>query len=214
MGRTTGPSFLPGKITFRCEVLDGAEKVLANSDKGFVIINPHLNAPRTASASRIARAIKGLSAEELAEEFRHAKYVATEDEIKIFEQVSSDAGMRKFLTDFWVRVAKGRMDRLPITRNTYLQRAKIADDQFTAFGKDGWRSDRGRVFILYGNPDEIERYPAQPDAKAYQIWIYYGIEDGVEFVFVDRQGYSDYQLVHSTKRGELFDEGWAAKYLQ
>jgi hypothetical protein len=50
-------------------------------------------------------------------------------------------------------------------------------------------------------------------AKPYQTWYYYGLEKGVEFIFVDRLGNGDYQLVHSTKRGELQDENWQS-YLQ
>lgn len=214
VGSTTVTSFTPGRYTFRCEISDSEENVLVTSDKGFVIINPHLSAPTTASELRIARETEGLTLEELKQEFHQAKYVATEDEIKIFDQISSDSGLRKFLIDFWITVEKGRLDRPEISRSVYLQRVKIANEQFTSFGKDGWRSDRGRIFILYGNPDEIERFPAQADSKAHQIWAYFSIESGVEFVFVDRVGYSDYQLVHSTKRGELSDETWAAKYLQ
>jgi hypothetical protein len=80
-------------------------------------------------------------------------------------------------------------------------------------GKEGWQTDRGRVYILYAEPDEIERFPNSGDSKPYEIWHYNQIESGVIFVFIDRNGFGDYQLVHSTKRGELQDESWQ-KYLQ
>jgi hypothetical protein len=79
--------------------------------------------------------------------------------------------------------------------------------------KEGWRTDRGRVYLLYGEPDHVLRVPSECNSKPYQTWYYYGIEKGVEFVFVDRLGNGDYQLVHSTKRGELQDETWQ-RYLQ
>jgi hypothetical protein len=44
--------------------------------------------------------------------------------------------------------------------------------------------------------------------KAHEIWSYYSIENGVEFVFVNLYATGDYDLVHSTKRGELRDPEW------
>jgi hypothetical protein len=61
---------------------------------------------------------------------------------------------------------------------------------------------------LYAEPDEIQRFPSSGDSKPYEIWNYYSIESGVQFIFVDRSGFSNYILVHSTKRGELQDEEW------
>ena len=44
--------------------------------------------------------------------------------------------------------------------------------------KIGWKTDRGRIFILYGEPSEIERFPNQMDTKPYEIWHYNDIEGG------------------------------------
>jgi len=70
------------------------------------------------------------------------------------------------------------------------------------------KSDRGRIFIIYGEPSEIERYPNQVDTKPYEIWYYNELEGGVVFVFGDLTGFSDYTLLHSTLRGELRDDNW------
>ncbi|CUS95440.1 hypothetical protein JGI14_11203 [Candidatus Kryptonium thompsonii] len=59
-----------------------------------------------------------------------------------------------------------------------------------------------------GPPDEYERHPSEVDSKPYEIWYYHNIEGGVEFVFVDKSGFSDYILVHSTKRNEIRDDNW------
>jgi hypothetical protein len=95
----------------------------------------------------------------------------------------------------------------------YLQRVLSASQRFHALNRDGWRTDRGRVFILFGEPDEIERFPSSQEAKPYENWHYYSIENGVEFVFIDRSGFGEYILVHSTKRGELRDDDWQ-RFLQ
>ena len=47
--------------------------------------------------------------------------------------------------------------------------------------KVGWKTDRGRVYVLYGEPSEIEKFPNQMDQKPYEIWHYNDIEGGVYF---------------------------------
>jgi hypothetical protein len=74
--------------------------------------------------------------------------------------------------------------------------------------REGWKTDRGRVYILYGEPDEIERYPDSEGRKPFEVWRFQKIEGGVEFVFVDRWKNGNYELITSTKRGELQDPNW------
>ena len=111
---------------------------------------------------------------------------------KFWSQVESD-----------VSASRGRL-----TRGEYLRRLSVAHERYGSHGREGWLSDRGRVYCLYSEPDDIERYPSQGDSKPYEIWHYYSIENGVQFVFVDRAGLGDYVLVHSTKRGEIQDDTW------
>jgi hypothetical protein len=106
-----------------------------------------------------------------------------------------------------------RLERAPNKRAEYLRRVAAANQNFTVLGRDGWRTDRGRIYLLYGDPDQIDRFPGETESKPYQIWRYFGIERGVEFVFIDRWGDSNYHLVHSTKRGELQDDAWQ-RFLQ
>jgi hypothetical protein len=68
--------------------------------------------------------------------------------------------------------------------------------------------NRGRVLLLYGEPEEIERFPSSNEARAYLIWHFFEIEGGVEFVFVDLKNSGDMELVHSTARNELQDPAW------
>jgi len=67
------------------------------------------------------------------------------------------------------------------------------------------------VFIVYGPPDEYDRHPSEVDSKPYEVWYYHGIQGGVEFVFVDRTGFQEYILVHSTHRNELRDDAWRSQ---
>lgn len=201
---------MPGKYTYRLLILDDNAQELARSEKTFFVFNPHLKPPATTPLASPfeASALSGLTAAELDAEFQQAKYVARDDEIKMYAQIQTESGKRGFLAEFWSKVEAGRLDRPPVKRVEYLRRVAIANQTYKTFQKDGWRTDRGRVFILYGEPDQVARATGDASSRPYQTWLYYGIEKGVEFVFVDRVGSGDYQLVHSTKRGELQDDTW------
>jgi hypothetical protein len=97
---------------------------------------------------------------------------------------------------------------------SYGQRVQYATDNYGQGRREGWRTDRGRVYILYGPMDEIERFPSTSESNPYEIWHSNSLQGGVIFVFVDRTGLGNYELVHSTHRNELQNENWYAQYAQ
>ena len=76
--------------------------------------------------------------------------------------------------------------------------------------REGWETDRGRVLLIYGHPDEIDRNAFGINKRTHEVWHYWDLEDqgAVEFIFVDKRYLGDLQLVHSTARGEIFDADW------
>lgn len=213
VGTTNVTPFASGKYQLRFVVFDERAQELVRREKRCFVYNPHLQQAALPELSAKANELASISLEQLSAEFRQAQYVATDQEIKMFQQIESEFGKREFLAKFWVDVERGRLDRPPLKRTEYLRRVATANERFRTFTKEGWRTSRGRVFILYAEPGEIERFPSVGGTKPYEIWHHYAIEGGVEFVFVDRSGYGDYELVHSTKRGELSDESWQ-RFLQ
>jgi len=206
---------VPGKYAFRLLLLDESGRELGRSEKTVFIYNPHLQAPASGPAASPFQAtqLAGLSDAELTKEFQQVQYLATSDETKMFAQLTSETGKREFLANFWSQVELGRFDRPPVKRAEYLRRVAAVNQNFTVLGREGWRTDRGRIYLLYGDPDQIDRFPGETESKPYQIWRYFSIERGVEFVFIDRWGDSNFYLVHSTKRGELQDDAWQ-RFLQ
>lgn len=217
VGSHTVTSLPSGQYTLRYTVSDKDDHLLASSQKVFYILNPHIQAPALSDSgaitTRLLVDLSGLSDKELSHEFRVAQYYSNKKEQEIYATLDNTNAKRQFLAAFWERIELGQTDKPPITRDQYLRRLKFVEDQFSSFGRDGWRTDRGRVFLVYGPPDERERFPAESSSKAYEIWRYHTLDSGVEFVFVDRTGFREFQLVHSTKRGEMHDENWA-QYLR
>ncbi|MFZ0391225.1 MAG: GWxTD domain-containing protein, partial [Calditrichia bacterium] len=90
-----------------------------------------------------------------------------------------------------------RMDPNPETRKNelmdeYYRRVNYANQVFSTLNRQGWETDMGRIFIKFGEPDDVERHPFEIDTMPYEIWRYYDVRK--EFLFVDQSGFGDYYL--------------------
>ena len=201
-------SISSGKYYYEIILSDTLGNELAISQRPIFLYNPQIESVHTTAISARSAEFAGLSSEELAEEFKTAEYVARSEDKKIFDKLKMADERRGFLEKFWTRIENEELGRSDITRAIYLQRVQTSNQRYRTLGKDGWRTDRGRVYIINGEPDEIQRFPSSQDSKPYEIWSYHQIEGGVEFIFIDLAGFNEYTLVHSTKRGEIQDVSW------
>ena len=152
------------------------------------------------------------SKEQLDEEFSYVTYIASQPEKDQYEKMDDLDGKRKLLFDFWKIRDPNPMTPQNEFKAEYFERIKYANSNFKFDFTKGWKTDRGRIYVTYGNPDDIERFPFEADKRAYEIWRYYSIEGGVIFIFVDMgNATGDYGLVHSTARNELRDDNWEAR---
>jgi hypothetical protein len=74
----------------------------------------------------------------------------------------------------------------------YYARVEYANKHFSHF-MEGWRTDMGMVYIMFGPPSNVERHPFDIDSKPYEVWAYYDLN--YQFVFVDSTGFGDYRLI-------------------
>ncbi len=74
----------------------------------------------------------------------------------------------------------------------HIRRFEFANERFGTPFSEGWKSDRGRIYIVYGEPDQVETYPHETSAGATEVWRYNNL--GRRFVFVDDTGFGDYRL--------------------
>lgn len=202
--------------TLAISLIDTVSNVGVTSSKKFFVYNPDVvetDSTYNQAKPLLSSTFGTMSEEELDDIFEKSKYIATSQEIDKYQKLSGVDGKREFLFNFW----NGR-DQDPSTAEneyfySYLQRVESANSRFNSMQKAGWKTDRGRVYIIYGEPSEIERYPNQIESRPYEIWYYNEIEGGVYFVFADITGFSEYTLVHSTKRGELRDDNWGRRII-
>jgi GWxTD domain-containing protein len=81
-------------------------------------------------------------------------------------------------------------------RSEFRRRVRFAMQHFSVSKRDrqGWETDRGRIYITHGPPTDLRRRSMDTDSNPYEIW-YYGQVDR-RFVFMDRSGNGDFKLVH------------------
>jgi GWxTD domain-containing protein len=201
-------SISSGKYNYEVILSDTLGNEIVKSQRPIYLYNPNVQSAQATSLSEGSAVYAGFSLDELAEEFRVAKYVTKSEDNTTFDKLTTGEARKEFLISFWTRVEKEELGRLNLSRSVYLQRVLTANQRYKTYAKEGWRTDQGRVLILYGEPDEIQRFTNSSDSKPYEIWNYHQIEGGVEFVFIDLTGFNEYLLVHSTKRGEIQDASW------
>ncbi len=213
VGTVNGSDLRTGAYTFTFAVIDSASDEYATSSRRFFVYNPGLGPPvapgkNLSGGSMLSTVFATMTMDEIDKEFKEAKYIASSKEIKEFDELQSLPAKRQFLYDFWQKRNPDPVSRTNTFRIEYLKRVQYADDHFTVGNTPGWRTDRGRVYIVYGKPDQIDRHPNESNSKPYEIWYYNSIQGGVSFDFVDRTGFGNYTLVNSTARNEVHDDNW------
>jgi len=87
------------------------------------------------------------------------RWIITPEELSAFKQLSNDEERDQFIEQFWLR-----RDPTPDTpeneyKEEHYRRIAYANEHFAA-GKPGWMTDRGRIYIVFGPPDEIDSHPS------------------------------------------------------
>ena len=118
-------------------------------------------------------------------------YIASSDLIDRF--LEADKEERK---QIWERFWR-EQDPTPTTPKNefyeeHMKRFAYANQHFSTSRAEGWRTDMGKVYIIYGPPDEVDDYPMEVGRNPMQVWYY--MSNGTRFVFVDETGFGDYVL--------------------
>jgi GWxTD domain-containing protein len=137
------------------------------------------------------------------------RWIITDEERAAFKQLSNDEERDQFIEQFWLR-----RDPTPDTveneyKEEHYRRIAYANEHFAA-GIAGWRTDRGRMYIMYGPADSIESHPSggsyqrsaeegggQTSTYPFEIWNYRyieGVGQNIDIEFVDTCMCSDYHM--------------------
>lgn len=136
-------------------------------------------------------------------------YILLPEEREAFKHLSTEQEREQFVEQFWLR-----RDPTPDTienefKEEHYRRIAYANERF-ASGIRGWKTDRGRIYIMHGKPDEIESYPAggmyerlpeegggSTSVYPFERWRYRyleGVGSDIILEFVDITGSGEYRL--------------------
>lgn len=135
-----------------------------------------------------------------------SSYIMTPEQFNSYNTLEQKQKYR-FLENFW----KSKGQNGENENNEYLMktiaRYKYAERNFSWGNIEGWNSDRGRIVIVYGIPDELDKNVFEQETLPYEIWKYHQDRE-FEFVFCDLRSDGRYTLIHSTKEGEIYNPKW------
>ncbi|MGH9692272.1 MAG: GWxTD domain-containing protein [Candidatus Acidiferrales bacterium] len=136
-------------------------------------------------------------------------YIITPEEKNAFLHLETNEEREQFIEQFWQRRNPDPDSPDNTFKEEHYRRIAYANEHY-ASGIPGWKSDRGRIYIMYGPPDEIQTHPTggtyeRPDSEgggetetyAFEDWRYRyieGIGEDVELEFVDPSGSGEYRL--------------------
>ena len=136
-------------------------------------------------------------------------YIIADAERKAFLQMQTNEEREQFIEAFWQRRNPDPDSVDNSVKEEHYRRIAYANEHFSS-GIAGWRTDRGRIYIMYGKPDTLESHTqgetwnrpldqggGQTQTYAYEDWTYHyieGIGENVELEFVDPTGTSEFRL--------------------
>ncbi len=140
------------------------------------------------------------------------QYLMLNEERKMWRDLNGDEERQRYIDWFWTRRDPDTRDDAHPFKEGFYQRVAMANQRFPDFPR-GWRSDRGRVWIIIGKPDNIRT----DMATEMTIWTYYTVGTGLGFastmgemhVFFDQVDVSTYEIY-----GGLGSGTWPAYVIQ
>jgi GWxTD domain-containing protein len=190
---------------------DSVSKKTIVSSKKFFFVNPDVVATNrldNLQSDYMSSEFAVYLDEECDDLFAKSKIIASSKEIDEYESLDSLNHKRDYLFKFWQRRDNNPNTQVNEFKKEFFERINTANARYKTMSNEGYKTDRGRVFLKLGEPDEIDRHPNETDTKPYEVWYYNQVEGGVVYIFADLTGFNYYELLHSTKRGELQDPNW------
>jgi len=138
-------------------------------------------------------------------------YIITPPEKAAFNKLETDADRDRFAEQFWEQRNPTPGAASNPFKEEYYRRIAYANEHF-ATDVPGWKTDRGRTYVAYGPPDEIESHPegSATSPAPREEWRYNhleGVGTNVVFGFVDRKGNGSFST--STHPPTIQEDGFS-----
>lgn len=116
------------------------------------------------------------------------------EELKNLDRATPEAKEEAY-NAFWKRRDPTPQTEANEVKAEFYRRVDFCNHNFTVYmlDKQGWTTDRGRIFLKYGEPSQVEKQYSDINRPAIEIWYYEKRHQ--KFIFADRSGMGNYQLV-------------------
>jgi len=121
------------------------------------------------------------------------RYIAKDRELRSIREAPTLQERYRLFQEFWARRDPSPGSRRNERMEEYYYRVAYADRQYGRQQGEGWQTDRGEVFVRFGEPDRVENHATGQSGRPHQIWHYNRI--GRRFIFVDESGRGDFRLL-------------------
>jgi len=146
---------------------------------------------RSATEVEIVKQIQFYSEEALNRAIQQLVYIGEGAAYDSLLHAKTFAAKKYWFNRFWQEYYPAADSLNNPVREEYYRRVRYANRHF-GDGMEGWRTDRGRIYILYGPPDSIERTMDQ-NMRNYEVWIYEKLQR--KFVFAEDSAFGEYRLI-------------------
>lgn len=203
-----------GKYEFKLEVRNRGNKLMA--ERTMPLYRTNKKAVASLESIQLVNVantfVEDLDPDKMEWYLNGLKPIASDQEeraINIVLEAPDTTLQRQFFYNFWTH----RNLRNPKREwNKYHKRLRFARSEFRVMNRNAYQTDRGRVYLQYGEPTERFESQFESNSSPYEIWRYnrthFG-ETNVIFVFnsVDLVS-NDFQLIHSSATGEIKNNNW------
>ena len=138
------------------------------------------------------RTLLGFNISDLNKAVKQLRYVALPDDIDYIDSAQTQDEKQKRFKEFW-----DKMDPTPNTERNeafeeYYSRVDYSNKEFKSYN-EGWLTDMGMVYIIFGKPFQIEQSAPGTIGRKYERWSYL---NNRQFSFVDNTGFGDFRLYY------------------
>jgi len=146
-------------------------------------------------------------------------YIITDEERAAFKRLTTDEERNHFIDQFWLRRDPKHNTAENEFKLEHYRRIAYANEHFATTKLLGWKGDRGRIYITWGPPDEIDSHPSgglyeRPPEEGggvtstfpFEQWRYRHVDrlgDNITVEFVDKSGVGDFRMTDDPHEKEI-----------
>lgn len=182
-----------GRYSFKVSLLDTLKNLLTEKEKKFTYFS-------------LRYLHKKRALEKYEDYLSFIDFFANKEEMEELKKLEGNAKIT-FLKKFWNKFDPDPSTPVNEFLTIFIARVEYADQNFGTPFKKGRYTDRGRIYIKYGPPDEVKRNPYPVEILDWESWFYKSPSRN-QYIFMDLKGDGNYILIYSSNPEEPGRSDW------